>query len=89
MMLGIYWPGVLESTRSGVSVNTALSIVAALGGLVVFIGAIWAVVRGIFRQVGATEDNTDALERLSGNIVDLQKTVTDQGERIARLEGRP
>jgi hypothetical protein len=69
-------------------VNTALSVVAALGGLVVFIGAIWAVVRGIFKQVGATEDNTDALNKLSGEIASLQKTVNNQGERIARLEGR-
>jgi hypothetical protein len=70
-------------------VNTALSVVAALGGLVVFVGAIWAVVRGIFRQIGATEDNTDAINRLNDNIARLEKTTKDQGERIARLEGRP
>jgi hypothetical protein len=69
-------------------VNTALSVVAALGGLVVFVGAIWAVVRGIFKQVGATEDNTDAVNRLSANLKNLEVTVRDQGERIARLEGR-
>ena len=64
-----------------------LSVVAALGGLVVFIGAIWAVVRGIFRQVGATEDNTSAVNSLTDAVGRLQATVNNQGERIARLEG--
>lgn len=88
-MLDIFLLGVQGSTRNGVTVNTALSVVAALGGLVVFIGAIWAVVRGIFKQVGATEDNTTAVENLTSQIEKLQRTVTDQGERLARLEGRP
>lgn len=75
--------------------TTALAILSSLGGVAVFAGAVWAIVRAIARQVRATEDNTSALktlaetqqkqtEKLDGVVI----VVNQHGERIARLEGR-
>lgn len=58
-----------------------LGILGALGGLVVFVGAVVTVARGIFRQIAATEANTAALGELTG-------TLKDHETRIARIEGR-
>lgn len=67
--------------------NTVLAIFGAVGGLGVFGGAAWAIIRAIFRQIGATEANTDALNRLSGKVDSLDGTVDDLRIRVARLEG--
>jgi hypothetical protein len=75
-------------------VNTALAVLAALGGVVIFSGAIFAGVRAVVKQIHATELNTAALEelvatntRLGGKLDTLAAIVSAQGERIARLEG--
>lgn len=67
--------------------NMVLTVFGALGGLVVFIGAIWTIVRAIFRQVNATEDNTQALSKMGASLDRLDNTVRAQGERISALEG--
>lgn len=74
--------------------SVVLTILGALGGVVVFGGAVWTVIRAIFKQVGATEDNTKALhdlqrtvESLNGRLNDQDGRLHDHGERIARLEG--
>lgn len=68
--------------------NNALAIFGALGGGVVFVGGVWAMLRGIFRLVGATDANTKATVDLSGKLEKLTARVDGQGERISRLEGR-
>lgn len=60
--------------------SLALEIFGALGGTVVFGGAVLTVVRGIFRLVSATEANTAALNRLT-------ERYDNHETRISRLEG--
>lgn len=57
-----------------------LASLGALGGLAVFVGSVAALARGIFRQVAATEANTEAVNRLA-------RKLDDHETRIARLEG--
>lgn len=64
-----------------------LAILGALGGIAAFVGGVVAVLRGIFRQISATESNTDAVNRLTEQLGDLSGTVDNHGERISRLEG--
>ena len=68
--------------------NGVESILGALGGLAVFLGAMWAVIRGIFRQVNATDKNTMALNELSGKINSLDGTITNHEHRITVLEAK-
>lgn len=58
----------------------ALTILGALGGGVVFVGAVWTVLRASFRQINAIEDNTKAVNRLTDELGDHET-------RISRLEG--
>ncbi len=58
-----------------------------LSGATVFAGGVWALLRGIFRQVGATEDNTRALNDLTGRVNGMVSQVENHAERISRLEG--
>ena len=67
--------------------NTALSILAACGGVSVFIAGVWAIVRGIIRQTDATRENTEALKGLSDRMDDLASTVTQHDRDIAFLKG--
>lgn len=67
--------------------STVLGILGALGGLSAFAGAVAVIGRSIVRQVHATEDNTKALQELSGKLGRIDATVGQHGERIARLEG--
>ena len=64
------------------------SILGALGGVVVFLGGVWAIVRGIVRQTVATQDNTKAIRALTGKVDKLGETVNDHASRLGRLEGR-
>lgn len=66
---------------------TVFTVLGALGGLVAFGAAVFTVVRAIFRQVGATEDNTSALRDMRGALDRLDTAVRTQGERISALEG--
>ncbi len=67
---------------------TTLALLGALGGLAAFVAGVWALLRGIFRNIGATQDNTRALRQMSDRLEQLGQTVNGHGERIARLEGR-
>lgn len=69
-------------------VNNVLAIMGALGGLVVFVGGIWAMLRGIFKQVGATEANTEAVQALTKRMDHMADQVASHGTRLTRLEGR-
>lgn len=68
--------------------TSILAILGALGGLVVFGTAIITIVRGIFRQVNATEKNTEALNSLSTVVSNIDTRIDDHAQRISRLEGR-
>jgi hypothetical protein len=68
--------------------GSVLADLGALGGAVVFAGALITVARGIFRQINATEANTAALGKLSHQLDDLDGKLGDHETRISRLEGR-
>lgn len=67
---------------------SALAWTGGLGGIVVFVGAVWAIVRGLFKQVNATDDNTKALRELARQLKDLTTTVDSHSTDIAWLKGR-
>lgn len=64
-----------------------LAILGALGGAAVFATAVAAVIRAVFKNVKAVEDNTEATRELSEGLGELRGIVNGHGERIARLEG--
>lgn len=68
-------------------VNLLLAVSGAVGGLVVFAGGVWALVRGIVRQAVATDANTAAVDRLTGRLDRLEGKLDGQDQRISRLEG--
>lgn len=67
--------------------SAALSALAAVGGAIAFLGAVWAILRAIFAQVNSTKDNTEAIDKLSRSVQDLDVTVGRLRERVSRLEG--
>jgi hypothetical protein len=71
-----------------VTVTTGLAILGSLGGIAAFFGAFGVVVRAIFRQVSATEDNTAALNRLEVTVTKLDTQQGDLAHRVTVLEAR-
>jgi flagellar biogenesis protein FliO len=69
--------------------NDVLAVLGSLGGIIAFVTAVIVVVRGIFRQVQATDDLTRAVRELRDTLTAQDRRLNDYGERIARLEGRP
>jgi hypothetical protein len=66
----------------------ALIVFGGAGGVVAIVAAVVAVGRGVFRQVGATEDNTTALRALTAELQQVKSTLTGHETRIAILEDR-
>lgn len=67
--------------------SNALAILAALGGIVVFLGAVVAVIRAIFKQIGATNANTAAVRELSLQMGSVNGRLDNHETRISHLEG--
>jgi hypothetical protein len=59
-----------------------------IGGVVILLGAIVTVGRGIFRQVKATEENTEAVKDLTSHVARLENLYNGHETRIAILEDR-
>lgn len=74
--------------RLGLVDTQIAAMLGGLGGLAVFGAGVWALLRGIFRQISATEENTTALHEVRGQLEKLGGQVSDNTQRIARLEGR-
>jgi hypothetical protein len=68
--------------------NSVAAGLGALGGVVVFISGLAAVIRGIFKMVGATEKNTTAVLELTRKIDSLDGMITNHEHRITVLEGK-
>jgi hypothetical protein len=68
--------------------TTALEILAALGGVIAFPTAVWAIVRAGFRQANATRENTEALRSMTNAIDKLDRRVDDHDVAIAVLKDR-
>jgi hypothetical protein len=71
----------------GSGVNAVL-ILAALGGGVSFLSAIVIIARAIFKQVNATEDNTEATKALSKQMETVVHQMNGHETRISMLEDR-
>lgn len=65
-----------------------LPVFGGVGGILAALGAVLVVGRGIFRQVTATEDNTQALKDLTAEVHGLKGTVGGHETRLAVLEDR-
>lgn len=79
--------------------NAILGILGALGGLVIFVGAVWALLRGLIRQSDTvkttakavekvTRENTVATDKCTQAIEHLNDRVDELVTRIAVLEDR-
>lgn len=67
--------------------SSAVTALSALGGIVAFLGGLYAVVRGISKQINATEANTTALGRVEEQLKASNGRVDDHEKRISWLEG--
>jgi hypothetical protein len=67
--------------------NNVATVLGALGGVVVFIAGLLTVIRGIFKQVNATEANTRALREVTEQMKSVNSVVGTHESRISRLEG--
>lgn len=65
-----------------------IALFGSLGGIVAVLGAILILGRGVFRQVSATEDNTKALQDLTGRVESLFQLYSNHETRISVLEDR-
>jgi len=65
-----------------------LIAIGGIGGLVVLLSAIVVIGRGIFRQITATEDNTNAMVRLTDKVGHIEALYQNHETRIAILEDR-
>ncbi len=68
--------------------SSVLIIFGGGGGMVAVLGAIIIIGRGIFRQVTATEENTAALNILTGRVELLMQEFSGLDRRVAILEDR-
>lgn len=65
-----------------------VGILGALGGVVVFLGAVFALMRGLFGIIHATEDNTSEVKGANNRLDEMNSKLDGAINRIARLEGR-
>lgn len=65
-----------------------LVVLGGTGGVLAALAAVITIGRGIFRQVNATEDNTDALNKLSAEVAGLSRTSNGHETRLTVLEDR-
>ena len=67
---------------------TPLVVFGGVGGILAVVSAVVFIGRGIFKQVSATEDNTEALNKLTNKVEALTGTVNGHETRLAVLEDR-
>jgi hypothetical protein len=60
--------------------------ISAAGGGIVFLGAIIGLLRGVFKQTAATENNTAALTDLRTTIRELSEKYSNHEARLNSLE---
>ena len=67
--------------------NTLIAI-GGFGGVVILLGAVIAIGRGIFKQINATEENTVAVKDLTSHVARLENLYNGHETRITVLEDR-
>ena len=66
----------------------ALGVLGSLGGIIALLTLIFVIGRGIFKQISATEDNSETLSRLINEVSSLKDQFSRFETRIAILEDR-
>lgn len=62
--------------------------IGGVGGFIILLTAIVAIGRGIFRQINATEENTDAVKDLTKGMGEIKAMPSNHETRISVLEDR-
>ena len=68
--------------------NAAATVISTLGAITIFIGALVATTRAIFKQVHTVENNTAAVRSLTAKLEEANTTVISHEHRITILESR-
>lgn len=63
-------------------------VLSSLGGVVAAIGFIAVIIRGIFKQVNATEDNTIELAKINGTLSTVSSQLVTLERRLSLAEDR-
>ena len=69
-------------------VNVTVLILSSLGGIISFLGLVVLTIRGIFKIVNATEDNTTATRELTVEFKKIQDVLNDHETRLRILDER-
>jgi hypothetical protein len=67
---------------------TWLVTLGGVGGIVLLVTTVVVIGRAIFRQVSATEENTDSVKKLTEAVGDIQRMYQNHETRLAVLEDR-
>lgn len=65
-----------------------VAILGSLSGIIVFLSAVVVVMRGIFKIVNATDENTQAVKDLGEDLRKMSDRINGHEIRIAVLEAR-
>lgn len=66
--------------------TTALAILGALGGFSAFVTSVVLILRAIFKQVTATDSNTNATQALTKSVDELKVNISHLDTRVTILE---
>jgi hypothetical protein len=69
-------------------VNVPVLILSSLGGIISFLGLVVLTIRGIFKIVNATEENTTATRELTVEFKDIKVMLNDHETRLRILDER-
>lgn len=65
-----------------------LAAAGGIGGVVALLATIVVIGRGVFRQITATEDNTEAVKGLTKKVEQLSFQLASHETRLSVLEDR-
>lgn len=66
--------------------NATASVLAGLGGVITFCGAVYVLIRGVGKMVDANERNTRATDENTQALKRIDGTVSQHDGRIRSLE---
>jgi hypothetical protein len=68
--------------------STTILVLSSLGGVLAFAGVIFTIIRTVFKEVGAIEDNTKATQANTLKLTEMTEKINGHDTRIAVLEDR-
>jgi uncharacterized protein YybS (DUF2232 family) len=66
----------------------AVEILGSLGGIVAFVTAVFLIIRAIFKQINAIDDNTTEIRETRDQVTKMAEKISDHDVRIHILEDR-